>query len=312
MSRFVGWVNSILTLFVLAAAAAALLALGGPRSSWLDVLSHFAPLYGAIGLLGAAWAVAAGRGPVVAASVLAVIASGFLMLPEFLRDTGPVAVAGSPGELKVIQINAGRNNTDIGRVAAWLNAQDADVITVTEARHDLRDLLVQGGWKTAGAAGSLMIFTRERYLRMVRPELRSDSKLTFVNATYEMATRPVEVLTTHIDWPTRRLARKQMEALEEVVAARSDARMIVTGDLNSTPWSAQLRTLDTSLGLIRRDRAVATWPAQVMGRAWPLPFLPIDHVYAGTGWATVKVERGPWVGSDHYPLIVTLAPVAPP
>ena len=25
----------------------------------------------------------------------------------------------------------------------------------------------------------------------------------------------------------------------------------------------------------------------------------------------VKVERGPWVGSDHYQLIVTLAPVAP-
>ncbi len=36
----------------------------------------------------------------------------------------------------------------------------------------------------------------------------------------------------------------------------------------------------------------------------------VGALRAGPGWATVKVERGPWLGSDHYPLIVTLAPVA--
>ena len=36
--------------------------------------------------------------------------------------------------------------------------------------------------------------------------------------------------------------------------------------------------------------------------------LPIDHVYAGPGWRTVSVQRGPKLGSDHYPVIVTLAP----
>ena len=40
------------------------------------------------------------------------------------------------------------------------------------------------------------------------------------------------------------------------------------------------------------------------------PLLPIDHLYAGPGWATVSVRRGPPLGSDHYPLVVTLAPVA--
>ena len=51
--------------------------------------------------------------------------------------------------------------------------------------------------------------------------------------------------------------------------------------------------------------------ARLLGRDWPLPVLPIDHVYAGPGWATVSVERGPSIGSDHYPLVVILAPVAP-
>jgi endonuclease/exonuclease/phosphatase (EEP) superfamily protein YafD len=87
--------------------------------------------------------------------------------------------------------------------------------------------------------------------------------------------------------------------------------MILTGDLNTTPWSFGLQRLDRTLGLVRRDRALSTYPAQLFGRPWPLPFLAIDHVYAGPGWATVKVERGPWLGSDHYPVIVTLAPVSP-
>jgi endonuclease/exonuclease/phosphatase (EEP) superfamily protein YafD len=41
-----------------------------------------------------------------------------------------------------------------------------------------------------------------------------------------------------------------------------------------------------------------------------VPFLAIDHVYAGRDWATVKVERGPRVGSDHFPVVLTLAPVS--
>ena len=77
------------------------------------------------------------------------------------------------------------------------------------------------------------------------------------------------------------------------------------GDFNATPWSFTLQRLDHEFGLIRRDRALFSWPI------WPhlpAPFLPIDHVYAGDGWATVKVERGPKLGSDHYPVILTLAP----
>jgi endonuclease/exonuclease/phosphatase (EEP) superfamily protein YafD len=89
--------------------------------------------------------------------------------------------------------------------------------------------------------------------------------------------------------------------------------MIVTGDFNSTPWSFQRRRWDRAIGIPRRERAVPSWPARNYKRLkWPgMPFLPIDHVYAGPAWATVNVRRGPRLSSDHYPLVVTLAPVAP-
>jgi endonuclease/exonuclease/phosphatase (EEP) superfamily protein YafD len=45
-----------------------------------------------------------------------------------------------------------------------------------------------------------------------------------------------------------------------------------------------------------------SWPATRS----PIPILPIDHLYAGPAWRTVNVERGPHLGSDHYPLVATL------
>jgi len=312
VARVVNGITVGLTVLVLAAALAAFLALFGDRDPRLDVLSHFALAYGAIGLVGAVWALLAGRGPIVAASVLAMVASGFLVRPEFERDLGPTAPADARGQIKVIQINARRSNADIDRIADWLIAQHPDVVTVTEARHDLRDLLIKRtGWKTAGAHGDLIIFTPKQYLVMNRPRVAARSELTFVNATYANPGGPMELVTTHLAWPTAPPVARQHEELARVIARLPRGRMILTGDFNATPWSKGLQGLDRDFRLTRRDRAVPTYPAQILGQAWPLPFLPIDHVYAGPGWATVRVERGPWLGSDHYPLIVTLAPVSP-
>ncbi|TAJ71645.1 MAG: endonuclease [Phenylobacterium sp.] len=298
------------------AALAGVLSHGAGFYPWLDLIAHFAPVYMAVALGCMVIAILTrlpGRGVILVASAVAIVAGGVLVGPEVSRSNGSEAPFDREGQIKVIQINALRTNADIGRVADWLIAQDPDVVTVSEARHDLRDLLVRrAGWSTAGAHGSLMIFTREPYVKMDRPRLRAGGDLSFVNATYATPRGPIEIVTTHLDWPTSPLVAGQVRDLEDVVGRLPRERMILTGDFNAAPWSAELRRLDTTLGLVRRDRAVATWPAQLSGRAWRVPILPIDHIYAGRGWSTVKVERGPWLGSDHYPLVVTLAPVVQP
>lgn len=291
----------------------ALSAVAAASAFVFDVLAHFAPVWAAAGLA----CLLAGlsprlpwRGVILLAGAAALLAACALMAPEFIRGVGPQASPGAPGQIRVVQINARRSNVDIVRIADWLARQDADVVTVTEARHDLRDLLVRRmGWKMAGAHGDLIIFTPQRYRRMDRPSVSEGP--AYVNATYGSASGPMELATTHIGWPIWPETPSQIRGLEQVVRQLPRERLILTGDFNLTPWSRELRRLDRGLGLIRRDRAVPTWPAQLFGRDWPLPILPIDHIYAGSGWATVKVERGPNVGSDHYPLIVTLAPVAP-
>lgn len=116
----------------------------------------------------------------------------------------------------------------------------------------------------------------------------------------------------HRPWPMNVDEVARQEAyLRRLVRSFGPETAIVVGDFNSTPWSFDRRREDEAMGLIRRTRALFSWPAdRVSHNRSPthLPLLPIDHIYAGSGWRTVSVERGPRLGSDHYPVIVVLAP----
>ncbi|MBV8593019.1 MAG: endonuclease/exonuclease/phosphatase family protein, partial [Caulobacteraceae bacterium] len=101
----------------------------------------------------------------------------------------------------------------------------------------------------------------------------------------------------------------QMALLADDLAPFDRRSLILAGDFNSTPWSAALRRLDRALGLERRTRAMFTFPVQPYSRyaLWsPLPFLPLDHVFAGEDWKTVRVTVGRNVGSDHLPVVAVL------
>ena len=80
--------------------------------------------------------------------------------------------------------------------------------------------------------------------------------------------------------------------------------LIVVGDLNTSPWSPHFRDLLTATGL--RNAAaghgwIPTWPTWF----WPA-LIPIDHVLVRGPLGVEDLERGPDVGSDHYPLIAGL------
>ena len=235
--------------------------------------------------------------------------------PEFLRSTGPTAPPSAPGQIKVIELNVWRDNRHLPQIADWLASQHPDVVVLVECGPRLRDAVLQRlGWRgTAGYLSSTMIFTPQRYTVMTRPSVARASQLTFVNATYANESGPFEIVATHLGWPGSQQAGQRRD-LRKVILERPMDRMILAGDFNSTPWSFARRQDDHAFGLIRRDRAMWSWPAEFTGQHGfraPFPFLPIDHVYAGPGWATVSVSRGPRLGSDHYPLIAVLAAVGP-
>lgn len=295
-----------------AIAAAAVLAHAGRLAPTLDIFAHFAPVYAVLAAFVLAGGVFWSKRVAPVARIYALVAlaaAGLLMAPEFVRSTGPRAEGRIGGEVKIVHLKT-TPGSNVDRVARWIASASPDFVVVTGAEDALRDRLLARGWVVAGGQGSLMIFSQQRYVRMVRP--KGAEPLWFVNATYAAPQGETEVVATHLAWPTDPVVRSQTQGLRKVVGERPRRDMILVGDLNATPWSAHLRRLDRDLDLIRRDRAVATWPASVMGVTWPAPFLALDHLYAGEGWATVSVARGPALGLGHYPLVVTLRPTGQP
>jgi endonuclease/exonuclease/phosphatase (EEP) superfamily protein YafD len=311
--------------FVLAGAGlvGGLVAQGGRFSPWLDLASHFAPIWLGAALLAGLWAAlgerSASRRVLLVLAALGAATSGALIAPELTRPLPRPAPPGSVFRLRLIQFNTWENLADPTGVADWIASQRPDVVTIEDVTKRLREALIQRGFQYMGGVENVAIFSRPPRVRApfviprpMWPNLPAFSRASFAGPD---GGPPFTVVAVHLTWPTRPNRWPARAALAALLDRYPHDRLIVAGDFNLTPWSFALRRLDRRLGLERRDRAIPTWPAwqpQAGGLVSAPAVLPIDHVYAGAGWRTVAIGRGPRLGSDHYPLIVDLALVAPP
>jgi endonuclease/exonuclease/phosphatase (EEP) superfamily protein YafD len=302
----------------LCAGAAAAAHMGG-ESLRFDILAHFAPIWLTGGLMSLAGALVFhgyARALILGMGAAAVLCAGALMAPEYLRDIGPKAPPDAPDQLKIVQMNVWSRNEELQSSVDWAFAQDPDIVIFEETTPALRDRVAdRPGWHATCRACEVMILSKRPPLRSGMVRLRGPKPGPLTRAVFRDRRGTFAVIGVHYAWPTDSSDQQAQEAgLAQVIAMSPRERTIVAGDFNSTPWSFSRRRWDAEFGLIRRDRALFSWPARQYKRLRWLgffPFLPIDHVYAGSDWATVKVERGPRLGSDHYPVVVTLAPVSP-
>lgn len=311
-----GWFCCI-GLFLLSVVAVA--SLGGGLNPRLDVLTHFAPIYlglGVMGLLLAPFLGGALRFVAAVPSLIAVLASGVLIAPELLSVDRSLPRAAGPADLKIIQFNALASNRVKEGAAAWLIRQEPDIIVLEEPGGLERLIARTGDYKRVQGSLSTVILAKEMPVganSILWPLPRILSPVTV--ATLSDRRGDYAVIGIHRPWPMNidEIAGQQAY-LKRMVRSFGVETTIVVGDFNSTPWSFDRRREDRTLGLTRRTRALFSWPAdRVSHNRFPIsaPLLPIDHVYAGPGWRTVSVERGPRLGSDHYPVIVVLTPAGP-
>lgn len=298
-------------------AGAAAAAQNGDSSLRWDVLAHFAPIWFAGALACALVAVIAFNGVarflVLGMSAAGMVFAGMLIAPELTRSTGPSATPDAPGQLKIVQFNVWHDTPDPQTSIDWLNREDPDIAILEETTPQVRALIkASGKWHVTCPTCEVEILSKVAPITEGLGKVRGPGPIT--RATFRDTAGEFTVIGVHNAWPTDGDQPGQEARLAEAISRFPRARTIVSGDFNSAPWSFQRRKWDARFGLIRRDRAVFSWPAQPYKRLkWlgSIPLLPIDHLYAGDDWATVSVTRGPKLSSDHYPLVAILAPVAP-
>jgi endonuclease/exonuclease/phosphatase (EEP) superfamily protein YafD len=301
----------------LACLCAALAAQAGRWSVLCDLLAEAAPLWAlgsALALAASLTAPPAWRWRLAATAALGLAASAALIAPEFLRQ-GPASPAGDAPRLRIIQINIGGAGLRTpGPTAAWLAQQNPDLIFVDDADPPFRDALERRGFLwTRGTAWTGIASRRALSRSGVRFSAHDWRVMPdMARGRLETAGGPAELIAVHLTRPLPGLTpddgRQSLVDLEALTGRYDRRRLILAGDLNLTPWSFRLRRLDRTLGLARRDRAAFTWPARLLGMRWPAPVMPLDHLYAGSAWRTVRVFVGPAIDATHRPLVVDLAP----
>jgi endonuclease/exonuclease/phosphatase (EEP) superfamily protein YafD len=311
-----GLAAGILLVGAALAAAGGIMTQGGRLSLTLDIAAHFAPVWVAGGLVAATCALALPRDgmrrAIILLSLVAVLSAGQPILSEVLRKTSPRAAGDAPRQIKLIQFNAWHRNRDLDGAARWIAAQRPDVVVVEETSPQLLAAMQRHGrWNVSCRKCSVMVFSPHELtrVRVVREKGRQLPAVSLVTLPAPGGGR-YTVAGVHFTWPTEVGGHQdQVAGLNRLLARQSRERTILAGDFNSTPWSASRRAQDRALGLERRTKALFSWPIQTPQERTPvpMPFLPIDHIYAGSAWRTVSVTRGPKLGSDHYPVVAVFA-----
>ncbi|HEY2050648.1 MAG TPA: endonuclease/exonuclease/phosphatase family protein [Caulobacteraceae bacterium] len=299
-------------------AAGGLASLGGRVSQTLDISAHFVPVWAVMGAVAALAALGLGELGHTAMwmGLVAVAASALLIAPELLarRRLGRAAFAEGVS-VRIVQFNLWRWNLDPEGSAAWLASETADVVVVQEVI-DNAAAIPEALSKSYPHQTHLRTGTRilSRLPILDHGAYRARSTRTHSTGAWvrlDHPAGPFEVFGIQSTWPIPP-GRQQRDSVDLARQLdRFDRRtLIVCGDFNATPWSESLRRQDRLFAIQRRSRALLTWPVQPYTQlklSSPLPFLALDHIYAGPAWKTVEVRVGPRLGSDHLPVIAVLS-----
>jgi endonuclease/exonuclease/phosphatase (EEP) superfamily protein YafD len=173
----------------------------------------------------------------------------------------------------------------------------------------LADALPHGFTVPRGVFG-IGVWSRHPLTRRVMHELRGDWLCPVADIEFDVRGRPLRVIGAHLFPPLGGRGDErnldQMQGLAEYLGPDTGARVVLAGDLNTTPFAARWRALLAATGF--RSAAEGHWPwptwrPRAFARA--VFAIPIDHVLLrGDELTAVDYAIGPDVGSDHRPIRV--------
>ena len=306
----------------------------------LDVLNHAAPyaFLGAVGVLGAALMMWRGqvarRAGGLAAAGLAVALLGMTVIPEavagLLSPRTPPGDAGAT--ITVVTLNLWQGGAAEAQAVDFLVETNPDFIVLQETGflyrpglQRLREAFPFAVESVASPYAQVAILSRHPPETVnalageawsLRAEGGPPRHLRWTEARFIVDGAAVHLvgLHAHRDRGVAATAA-EIDAIAQTLSEIEDrTALIVAGDFNMTPWTHTLRRFAATAGLDRATHQLATYPTPARGNPdWP-PFalFPIDHQFYGAAWRPVAVRRGPDVGSDHYPVLVTYQAVATP
>lgn len=294
---------------------------GGRVNTHLDMLNHFAPGIVVAQMLWLALIVSGSgrfRNFATTICIIGVFLTSLRLAPEVAAAlTTPRAQVETGRTVRVLDWNVWVKNTAPRESADLILKYDPDVITLQEADGPAAAIpaALRGSYPYVARCRGCDLYILSRWpLRRWGAKDENWDHGSGRPATVVWAEvappgqAPFVVLTTHYAHPNTTSRQAAQRAYLAAVMADFDPHTtLLAADMNLTPWAFAMERQDASMPVRRVTRALASWPARFeRGYTFPIPLLPIDHIYAGGDWKVVSVQRGARGGSDHYPVIATL------
>jgi endonuclease/exonuclease/phosphatase (EEP) superfamily protein YafD len=296
--------------------AATLLGFAGAAGWLLDLFAHFRVQYLALATAAALLLFWMRRRRAAAALALCAALNLAVVLPYLAPTARFQAPTSRSGVVRVATLNVHTANGDHAAVARFVAASRADLVVLLEVDDawlaglaGLRREFPHGVAEARGDNFGIALLSRHPCARCRVVHLGEAGLPSVVGEFAVRQTQRFTLMGTHPLPPVgTEYARRHADQLRAVADFMAGIRgpKVLAGDLNTTPWSAHFRPLLRRAGL--RDSGMGlgvrwTWPADA-----PLLGIPIDHVLASPGMHVLERRRGPDVGSDHLPLLVSLVP----
>ncbi len=250
------------------------------------------------------------RFPAVLAAVMMITATiplrGYWMPPT-------KATISTSKPIKFIGWNLLWENQQYHEALAWLKAQDADVILLTECteewRNELSELSAQYPHRISSeriSAEGMLLLSRFPLDTPDSNGLSSAEPKPWISVVMHTPDGPKRIIGLHPRTPRSghrfSLRNIQYDRTAEI-ASSAGMPVVVLGDLNCTPFSPWFDRLlnrghlrDSSLGY----GIHSTWVGNGIG-------LPIDHILISSEWEVVNhIVHQDRMGSDHHPVIAVL------
>ena len=281
------------------------------RLDWrADLLTHFPEP--ALGVTAAAFLAAARRRRRLAIA-LALLA--IWQAVPLIGDIGPSPVAPAPGSTARVRLLLANVLCDNGRydlLAGLIRAERPDVVGLVECTPEWIEGLAEvrrefpHRLEAPDHPKGLALWFREPPTTMDPPRSLLVDGWPVLHAAFDFAGRERHIWLVHPSPPQVRKNAPELEALARDVVEERGSR-IVLGDLNSTSGSPHFGDFLAATGL--RDSRVgigrqASWPT------WSPYRIAIDHAFVSDDLAVVDRRLGSAIGSDHFPMILDLAPSA--
>lgn len=243
-------------------------------------------------------------------SVLLLTTAGVNAWPVLPYLAGGEASTEGP-VVSVLNVNVNARNRDYPRIIDAIESQGADIVTVVELTPALDRVLAELDASypyrfTIPAQCCFGIGVLSRYPLNDANGFRLISKAA-IATDVELPSGSLRFLAVHLAPPMSEAMASERNQQLDLLAARlagGSETTVVCGDFNLTPYSPHFRDFLRASGMtdVRRTTGLdVTWPTFN-----PILRIPIDHCLIAGGIGVESVENLDPIGSDHYPVAVTL------